>query len=276
MKKLWMAVALTFGVAVAGPKGVVMDFGALDTIEALGAEASVLALPKGNTPEYLAKFNTDSYDSSGTMKEPDMALIREKSPDFIVISGRQGAFLEELSEIAPVINFSVEGEYLTSTKQNILAVGKAVEKEPEALEAWNRLEEKINAAQETARASGKSAVVILHNDGKFWASNSNGYANFIHHVAGVKKADTDTQEKGLSATSAYLELKNPDLIFIVDRSAAIGQTPMDPHHFNKAEFAAVNAVKEGKVIYLTPKLWYLSGQGLQSIERQLDEVLDAL
>ena len=95
-------------------------------------------------------------------------------------------------------------------------------------------------------------------------------------MAGVKKADTDTQEKGLSATSAYLELKNPDLIFIVDRSAAIGQTPMDPHHFNKAEFAAVNAVKEGKVIYLTPKLWYLSGQGLQSIERQLDEVLDAL
>ena len=68
MKKLWMAVALTLGVAVAGPKGVVMDFGALDTIEALGAETSVLALPKANTPEYLAKFNTDSYTSSGTMK----------------------------------------------------------------------------------------------------------------------------------------------------------------------------------------------------------------
>ena len=31
-----------------------------------------------------------------------------------------------------------------------------------------------------------------------------------------------------------------------------------------------------KVVYLTPDLWYLSGGGAESLDLQIDEVIDAL
>ena len=36
------------------------------------------------------------------------------------------------------------------------------------------------------------------------------------------------------------------------------------------------AKSKTEVIYLTPDLWYLSGGGAESLDRQIDEVINAL
>lgn len=279
MRKLLLATLLTCGLttAMADPKGVVMDFGALDTIDALGGEASVIALPKKHTPEYLEKYLAEQYKVSGDMFNLDMELIRKENPDFIVISGRQGRSAAELQSIAPVINFSAGNDnYVESVQYNILAVGKAIGKEAEAKAALGKLDTKIKAAQDKSAASPKKAVVLMHNDGKVGLSNHSGYATLVHDVAGVKRADEKKHEGRVAADGQYLTAVNPDIIYLIDRSAAIGKTPMKADHFKAAEFQNVQAIKDDKVILLTPKLWYLSGKGLQSLNLQIDEVTKAI
>lgn len=279
MRKLLLAVSLIsgLGLAVAAPKGVVMDFGALDTIDALGGGESVIAIPKQFAPKYLEKYQTDTMQSSGDMFKLDMELINNANPDFIIISGRQGRSAAQLQSIAPVINFSAANDdFLESAKFNIYAVGKAIEKEAEAKAAWESLNNKLEKLAEKAKASDQTALIIMHNDGNFWISNNSGYATLVHDVLGVKRAETEEVAKGAQADAAYLTAKNPDIIYLIDRSAAIGQTPMSQDHFKAADFAEISAVKNHKVIYLTPKLWYLSGKGLQSLDLQTEEIMQAI
>lgn len=279
MRKLLLATGLVscLGLAMAAPKLVVMDFGALDTIDALGGSETVVAIPKDSTPEYLEKYKSDAVKRSGDMFKMDMEVINSVNPDYIVISGRQGRAQAELQTVAPVINFSAGNDnFLESVKFNILAVGKAIEKPVEAQVAWDNLNSKIEKSAEKAKASGKTAIVLMHNDGNFWISNSGAHAQLVHDALGFKRAETGEPEKGAQGDAKYLSSKNPDIIYIVDRSAAIGNTPMDKAYFETAEMADISAVKDGKVVYLSPKLWYLSGKGLQSIDMQVDEVMKAL
>ena len=278
MRKLLLATLLvgSLGSAMADPKGVVMDFGALDTIDALGAGETVIAVAKNSAPEYLNKYTADTYQSTGGLKDANLELVGSLKPDFIVISGRLGGSFDEFQKIAPTINFSGSEDYLGSAKANIVAVGKAVGKEAEANAAWDKLDAKLKKVAAKNSASPKKAVVVLHNDGKIGVSNSSGYATLVHEVAGIKRADEKKYEGRVAADVKYFTDTNPDIIFVVDRSAAIGATPMKGDYFQAAEFANVQAVKDGKVIVLNPKLWYLSGRGLQSIEMQIDEVTKAV
>lgn len=284
MRKLLLSTLLvsSLGVAVADSKGVVMDFGALDTIDALGGSEMIVALPKSNAPEYLVQYTADQYQSTGGMKDPNIELIRNVKPDFIITSARQGQFVEELQKIAPVTAFmsseenTGKEEYLVSVKNNILNIAKVIDKESEANTAWGKLETKIKNAAEKGTASAKKAIVVLHNDGKMGIANSSNYAKVVHDVAGVKRADEKTYEGRNPADAKYFVDTNPDIIFVLDRSAAIGATPMDENYFKAVEFENVQAVKDGKVIMLSPKLWYLSGNGLQSLDLQVEEVSKAL
>ena len=278
MRKLLLATLLvgSLGSAMADPKGVVMDFGALDTIEALGAGEAVIAVAKNSAPEYLNKYTAETYQSTGGLKDANLELVGSLKPDFIVISGRLGGSFDDFQKIAPTINFSGGEDYLGSAKANIVAVGKAVGKEAEANAAWDKLDAKIKEASAKNSASPKKAVVVLHNDGKIGVSNSSGYATLVHEVAGIKRADEKKYEGRVAADAKYFTDTNPDIIFVVDRSAAIGATPMKADYFQAAEFANVQAVKNGKVIVLNPKLWYLSGRGLQSMAMQIDEVTKAV
>lgn len=284
MRKLLLSTLLvsSLGLTVADSKGVVMDFGALDTIDALGGSKMVVALPKNNAPDYLVQYTADQYQSSGGMKDPDIKLIREVKPDFIITSARQGQFIEELQTIAPVTAFMSSEEttgqedYLVSVKNNILNVAKVIDKESEANTAWEKLDTKIKSVAEKSAASVKKAVVVLHNDGKMGVANNSNYAKVVHDVVGIKRADEKTYEGRNPADTKYFVDTNPDIIFVVDRSAAIGATPMDKNYFSAPEFANVQAVKDGKVIMLSPKLWYLSGNGLQSLDLQVDEVSKVL
>ncbi|MEC9483485.1 MAG: hypothetical protein UMU75_09230 [Halomonas sp.] len=66
----------------------------------------------------------------------------------------------------------------------------------------------------------------------------------------------------------------PDVILIVGRSAAIGNGSLDAESLRQA--LTNGAAADATIKVLTPKLWYLSGGGLQSLNRQIEEVVSAL
>ncbi|WP_434777166.1 siderophore ABC transporter substrate-binding protein [Neisseria sp. Ec49-e6-T10] len=256
-------------------KIVVMDFGALDTLDALSVKG-IVGLPKDSTPKYLAQYNTAQYVNVGGMKSPDIDAIKAAKADFMIISGRQGAAYEQLAQIAPTMKYTADPKnYLNSVQNNIQQLAKIVGKEQEANQQLRELNQKLDSVKKVAQKSSLKALVVLHNEGKLMVSNSS-YAQFIHHILSVKQADSQLANIRKTVDAEYLNHINPDIIFIVDRSGAIGKTPFNLNFFDQESFEHIKAIKQNRIVYLTPDLWYLSGNGLQSMALQAQEVSQAL
>lgn len=280
MLVLPLMMSLSLANAADSAKGVVMDFGALDTLQALGKTEAVVAYPSSGLPSYIGKINTTNAKNTGGLKDANMELIAEVEPTFIVISPRLGGKVEELERIAPVLNFAANGDdYFATVSQNILALAKWVDAEADANTKLKALNAKLDDVRANIAKSDKTALVMMHNAGNTFATPTGGAGKFIHDFLGVKNAVTKAPtEERQAVTAEYLAEVQPDVIYIVDRSAAIGVEPLALDKF-KTDVVSTVKTKEGKaieVIYLEPKLWYLSGNGLMSIEAQAKEVEAAL
>ncbi len=275
--------------SIAVDKGIVMDFGAVDTLKALGKEDHISALPIQNLPTYLSDLDLEGIQNSGGMKSPDLTIFAELKPQFIVISPRLGGRVDELSEYGKILNFTVDSDhYAQSVATNILALAELVDAESEAKVSLDALNGRLDQVRAEIAQSPQTALVMIHNDGNYMATPTSGTAKFIHQFLGVKNAaseapqstvqDKDARPARQAVDETYLNSIQPDLIFVVDRSSAIGQTPIDQSLFetNVVRKATNRDGKAIKVVYLDPTLWYLSGNGLISIEAQANEILSAL
>jgi iron complex transport system substrate-binding protein len=263
-------------------KVVVMNYGALDTLDALDKGSIVAATPLSVIPSYLQQYNNASITDTGNMKDPNIEKIKQVKPDLIIIDGRQASKADDLSKIAPVINLSVDAKnYVESTKNHIQVLANITGTESKADNILQSLDKTIQDAQAIAQASAKKAIVVIHNDGKMILINSSSSATLIHDVLNVKRAVPLTVMPAHNAIGKptpifvddnYIKSVKPDIVFVVDRSKAIGNQGMAEHYFSQQ---VLNKSKT-HVVYLTPDLWYLSGGGAESINRQIDEVINAL
>ncbi|WP_375105078.1 siderophore ABC transporter substrate-binding protein [Paenibacillus sp. RS8] len=258
-------------------KVVVFDFGTLDTLDKLGVE--VTGLPQSNVPSYLSKYSDAKYENVGGLKEPDFEKINSLSPDLIIISGRQQDSYEEFSKIAPTLYVAVDNaNYMESFTKNVKTLGQIFGKEAEVETELASINDSIKALNEKATADGKKALIILANEGKISAYGSGSRFGIIHDVFGFAQADEkiEVSTHGQSVSYEYVADKNPDYLFVVDRDAAVKS---DGSKSGSAKDAVendlvknTNAFKNGKIIYLDPNYWYLSGGGLISVSEMLKEV----
>lgn len=257
-------------------RAVVMDFGILDTIEALEIDVEV-AIPSGTIPTYLTGFSDAT--TIGSIKEPDIEAIFAFEPDVIFISGRQGSFYEQLSEIAPTIYVSLDSaKYMEDFKYNTNIVASIFHKETEANDAMAAIETKIESAKAITATLDDKALIVLTNDGSMSAYGAGSRFGIIHDLLGVKAAD-DTIEvstHGQEVSYEYISEVNPDILFVVDRTAIVGGTNLAATTLDNDLVNGTNAAKNNKIINLDPDLWYLSGGGLTSVSEMIDEVLAAV
>jgi len=254
-------------------KVVVFDYGALDTLDKLGIEVAGVA--KQSLPGYLSKYDDDKYENIGGLKEPDFEKINEMKPDLIIISGRQSDMYEDLSEIAPTIHLGVDAtRYMESFKENVGKIAEIFGKEDAVDAEIKAVEEKIAGINEKATASDKKALIVLANEGKVSAYGPGSRFGIIHDVFGFKAADEgiEASTHGQSITFEYILETNPDILFVIDRSAAVGGEVGAKDTIENELVQKTNAYKDGKIIYLDPEYWYLSGGGLESVAAMVDEV----
>ena len=70
---------------------------------------------------------------------------------------------------------------------------------------------------------------------------------------------------------------NPDILFVINRTLAIGgDNSSNDGVLENALIAETPAAKNGKIIQLTPDLWYLSGGGLESTKLMIEDAQKAL
>lgn len=261
------------------PKRVVsFDYGSYDTLIALGVGDRVVAAP-GNVPPYLADKAGTLRDAGG-MKTPDTDAVRSLKPALILITGRQGESREALQQIAPTLDMGVTaGDYFAGVAHNVKLLGQIFGKSAEAEQALTRLQAKAEQARQLVTASGKRTLVLTHNDGRFAPTEQPVIYSLLQAPralpAPTPQAADAPRQRPQPLTPEAIGAANPEVIFIIDRSAAIGATPLDIATLADSPLAGTPAAKAKRIVYLDPPLWYLSGGGLQSLDLQIDQVLAA-
>lgn len=255
---------------------VVFDMGILDSLDYLGVEAEY-AVPTANLLDNLTKY--ESSVNAGGIKEPDMETIYEFEPDLIIISGRQESYYEELSKIAPTWYASLDYNNLMEDFVDVYTtLGQVFGREEETNQAIKDMETQIGEVADKANQAEEKALIILTNDGSISAYGSGSRFGLIHDILGVKAADTgiEASTHGQSVGYEYIAQTNPDILFVVDRTAIVAGTTDAGDTLDNELVESTNAHKNGRVIYLDAQNWYLAGIGLHTFPEMIGEVAGAL
>ena len=258
-------------------KVIVFDFGMLDTLDYL--DVDVTGVPQMNIPSYLEKYSGDDYEDIGSLKEPDFEKIANIDPDLIIISGRQSDLYDELSELGPVIFLGVDTtRYMDSFIENTEIIGEIFDKEDEVEEELSNIDEQIAEINDKAEKADKNGLIILANDDKVSAYGQGSRFGLIHDVFGVPAVDEDIEASthGMNISFEYVAEKDPDLLYVVDRSAAIGEESAAKNVVENELITNTKAMQNDDIVYLNPDVWYLSGGGLISVQEMIKEISESL
>ncbi|RNF39230.1 siderophore ABC transporter substrate-binding protein [Planococcus salinus] len=252
---------------------VVFDFGILDSMDKLGVEAA--AIPQESLPGYLEKYEGEEYVNAGTLKEADFEAIHALDPDLIIISARQADMYEEYAAIAPTIHMAVDTDnYMTSFTDNMNLLGEIFGKEEQVKEELASIEATIEEVNTAVSETDEKALILLANEGKVSAYGPASRFGLIHDVFGVQPADEgiEVSTHGQSVSYEYILEQNPDVIFVIDRNAAVGGEASAKDSVENELVQKTNAYKNGKIVYLDPDYWYLSGGGLVSVNQMVQDI----
>lgn len=254
---------------------VVLDYSTLDTMQALGVEAEI-ALSKQLCPSFLSQYQDVKYTDVGGIKQFNLETVNAFKPECIIISGRQADYYDELCKIAPVYVINrMEKDPMTAAIDDIKFIGKLFQKEEQAQAHVEKIEAAIARTNAKAKSSGKKALVVLTNDGKISAYGSGSRFGMVHDALGLAQVDTEiktTGNHGQQVNYEYIALKNPDILYLVDRSVAIGQDSKSTKLLDNPLVARTKAAKSGAVVMLTPAIWYLVGGGATCTLTMVEEI----
>ncbi|HMR18970.1 MAG TPA: ABC transporter substrate-binding protein [Sphingobacterium sp.] len=257
---------------------VVLDIGALETLHELGVEP--VGVPKKHMPSYLDGIkNNENIGDAGSVIEPDFERINALAPNLILISTRQERFYEELSDIAPTVFIGTDNkDYLNSFRKNTTLLGAIVGKEQEAEEKLAAVEARIAQGRERFENESHKALFVIFNNGKFSAFGKGSRFGFIHDVLLIKPAINHVEESvhGQKMSNELIAETNPDYLFVVDRNAAVLGKAAQKKEIENRLIQQTKAYKEGKIFYLDPNVWFISGGGLTSVNLMVDDIMRLL
>ncbi|KGQ69764.1 ABC transporter [Chelonobacter oris] len=256
----------------------IFDFPALDILDTLGNE-NVVAVPKSlPLPIYLKKYEDKRYVDVGSLMEPNFERLNEAEPDLTIISARQNKLVDRFKEISPIYFSDIKYlEFYTSFQQNVRNIAKIIGKEAQAEEALKAIDKDLSNIAE--KAKGKTALVLLANESNISAFGPNSRYGMIYQDYGFTQADPNIAESrhGMKVSFEYVLDKNPDYIFVIDRTAAITKKTGNAQQvFENELIKGAKAYKDGKIVFLDSVNWYLVMGGLQSMKAMNQEMLKAV
>ncbi len=258
---------------------VVLDLGALDTLNALGAGDRVVGITKGAAlPDALEDFAGDEFANVGTVKEPDLEAIAALEPDLIIAGFRTAALVEELSRNFTTIDVTYDAtkvSFYEGIEYSANIVAQSVGMEDEVAEELAEVAEALETAKEKA-PTGETAMILMTSGGKVSAHGTGSRFGLVHTELGLEPAisDVEIEAHGEAISFEAIAEANPDHLFVVDRDAAIGQESEAAEQVLDNELvASTTAWSEDSVTYLDGSRWYVMIHGVDNAVEMLDEAV---
>ncbi|MBD1434592.1 ABC transporter substrate-binding protein [Sphingobacterium sp. DN00404] len=256
-------------------KVVIMDFSALETYHELGIP--VAGVPN-TVPAYLGEYNDEKYAKVGSIVKADFKALEELKPDLIITGGRQGKQYDSLAMVAPTIIFGSDADdFWNSFDYSVRTIATLHGKEKLAEEKLKVLHKKADLVKAKAQIDPKKAVVAMHMNGRFNPSGPNSRFGFAHDVLGLKPAYVSVNgrtapREGERPQVPKLTEINPDYLFIFDRNTGIQGVMPEKNDIFTEDVKATAAYKNGKVFIVPGWIWYLSGNGLISVDQKITDI----
>ena len=265
----------TAKVEVKPEKIVVMDIGALDTLNKFGVQP--VGVPNKMFVTYLDDVAANAK-VVGSLHEPDFEAIHGLEPDLVVVGGRSSKQFDAMKDIAPTIDMTIGGEDIIATaKSRIYAYGTILSREEDAAKMIADFDDKIKAARNAVDGKGK-ALIILTNGPKISAYGAHGRFGWLHSALDIPEAveEIDDATHGEVVSFEFIRDANPDWLLVVDRSTAIGAKGASAEQtLDNALVQETTAWKKGQVVYLNSANIYIANGGVQAMTEIMDEIIDA-
>ena len=246
---------------------VVYDMSLLQDLAAL--DVAVDGAPTNLALDNLQAKTQPEPKSVGTVFEPDLEALNAMKPQAILIGSRMAEKYDELSSIAPTLDMTIDtANIYESSKQRLHDLGALFGKSDQAAKLQGDIDTLINDTKTVTKDKG-TGLVIMVNGNKMSAYGDKSRYGFIHTVLGVPMTDNQIEDArhGQPVSFEYLQKVNPDWLFVLDRSAAIGEDGVGAKAvLDNPLVAQTNAWSKNQVVYLSPDSYLAFGGYYQWIQ----------
>ncbi|PNK60094.1 siderophore ABC transporter substrate-binding protein [Psychrobacter sp. FDAARGOS_221] len=239
---------------------VVYDMTLLQDLAALGI--TVDGAPSNLYLDNLkAAVSSDSPDV-GTVFEPNLEALSALQPQAILIGSRMAPKFEELNKMAPTADMTLAADQTYEMgKQRLADLGKLFNKSEQAAKLQQEVDDAIAKAKEASAGKGNGLVISVAGN-KISAAGEGSRLGFVHRVFGIPAADTTIEDSkhGQPVSFEYLQKVDPDWLFVLDRSAAIGQEGLAAKEvLDNPLLHQTKAWKNNHIVYLSPDAYLAFG-----------------
>lgn len=258
----------------------VLDMNEADFLDQLNIP--IAGMPKDFIPHFLEKYKNDQNIADlGSIVQPNMERIHALKPDLILMTPIQSDKYKELSEIAPTVHYDInfknsEHKHIETVKNHLITLGLIFNRADLAREKVAELDAEVKKAQEVTANRPEKALVVLHNNGAFSNFGVQSRYGFVFHDLGVKPASTvvDTSLHGQPISSEFIKKADPDILYIVDRTAVMEHRPIiNAENVSNPLLRETKAWKNGRVIFVDADAWYITGASPTSLKILISDVL---
>lgn len=246
------------------------DVAAIDTLVALGVKP--VGVIEKLFVNYLDEVGADAA-KIGNIFEPDLEALNALSPDLTIVGGRSAGQLDAISEVSSVIDMTISGDTVEQGLARLEAYGALFGKEDVAAKLRSDLEAKIESTRANLENAG-TAMILMTNGPEVSAYGESGRFGWLHSLLGLPAAaPINDSNHGEAVSFEFIRDANPDVLFVIDRLAAIGKEGEAAQAvLDNALVQETNAWKNGKVIYLDAAAVYIAAGGVQAMDQTLDTV----
>lgn len=261
----------------AKPKTIaVFDVSALDTLHAL--KVPIAGTVSNMFVDYLGDV-AKSAKVVGTLFEPDFKALSIMKPDLVIVGGRSSTTFDAISKLSKTIDMTIWGnDLLEQARARTKAYGKIFDKN----EAANTLIDKLNRSIDQAKIAAKNkgnALILMTNGPKISAYGPQSRFGWLYSALDIEpvKADIHASNHGDAVSYEFLLKQDPDWLFVIDRTAAIGQKAKGAKATLDNELVhKTKAWKKNQIIYLNSTDIYVATGGIQSLIGIFNQLQKAL
>jgi len=239
---------------------VVYDMTLMQDLAAL--DVAVDGMPSGLKLDNLQSKTQPEPKTVGTVFEPDLEALNAMQPQAILVGSRMAEKYDALSSIAPTLDMTIDtANIYASSKQRLHDLGALFGKSAQAAKLQGNIDGLIDETKALTKDKGKGLVVMV-NGNKLSAYGDKSRYGFIHTVLDIPMADDQIADArhGQPISFEYIQKTNPDWLFVVDRSAAIGEDGAGAKAvLDNPLVAQTNAWSKNQVVYLSPDSYLAFG-----------------
>lgn len=245
----------------------VYDWAALDTLTELGVNVGATTAPV--RVDYLQPA-FDKAATVGTLFEPDYEALHRYNPQLVITGGPGAEAYEQLAKNATTIDLTVDnGNIRTSGEKQMETLARIFGKEARAAELKAQIDALFAQTREAAKGKGRGLVLSVTGNKVSAFGTQSRLASWIHGDIGLPSVDESLRSEGHGqpVSFEYIKEKNPDWIFIIDRTAAIGQEgPAAVEVLDNALVRGTNAWKRKQIIVMPAANYIVAGGARQLIQ----------